>query len=852
MSDDNTAKRLVVIDGKSVYYRAFYALQNLTTPRTRDGGGEPIGGVYGLAAMLMTIHERLKPDMWAVAWDKRETNVRRRRAIYAGYKANRRPAPEDFYAQLPHLYELFEAFHIPLYEFDDYEADDIMGTLAAQAKPDLEVDLVSSDLDMLQALGPNVKFLALKTGFSSIEEFDEKAFERKYGVLTEQFLDLKALKGDTSDNIPGVPGVGPKTAADLLENYGTLDNIYAALEGGTDKLLTERMQARVLAGKNDAYMSRELGRLATDAPVKLDAATEKAMSADFDPEKVGEVFKKFGFKSLLAKVASLPASSLPALHSSADIGEGASPLAPRNARSNSPHSRPQNANTSREEMPASETSLVTGSQTLGDGNPQKLEPKPLDAAEKDGLLISWDVKGWMHAQDDLTAERILAKFAGKKLFPFDLTVANFLLDDTGADFPQLQRDFNANPRIKWVAGNLDFPLIPVLYKMEKFGMKIDRERLAEISADLTAEAAGLEKQVMAEVGEQFNLNSPKQLSDVLFEKLKLPTEGIRKTQTAYSTGRAELAKLHGVHPVIEMIEKYRIVQKLLSTYADALPKLADKNDRIHTTLSQTGTSTGRLASSNPNLQNIPARTELGKKIRTAFVADKGNVLIEADYSQFELRIAAALSGEGAMIAAFNAGEDAHQLTASRVFNVPLDEVTKTQRSAAKTINFGVLYGMSAAGLAAATEMTRTEALKFINNYFATYPKLDAFMKNTLKQAKQTGYAETWLGRRHYFPDLHTPNFSLRQAAERAAMNMPIQGTEADLMKLAMIRLDVRLAKEFPEAHLIMQVHDSLLVEAPEGQAARVAEIMQEIMENVAPKLPVKLAVEVSTGKNWGK
>jgi DNA polymerase-1 len=793
---DKTARRLVVIDGKSVFYRAFYAMSNLRTPE-----GEAVGGVYGFASMLLEIHNRFEPDFWAVAWDKSHTNIRRRREIYEGYKANRKKAPDEFYAQLPVLYELFEAFHVPLYEFDDYEADDIMGTFAKQASPELEVDLVSSDLDMLQALHPNVRFFALKTGLSNIEEFDEKAFERKYGVLADQFLDLKALKGDSSDNIPGVPGIGPKTAAELLQKYDTLDNIYDALDKSNsfgDKLL-EKVRGKLVAGRKSAYISRELGELACDAPVKVNGRTKEEMAAKFDEEKLREIFTRFGFRSLLAK------------------------LTPR--------------------VEVEDTPVKKG---------EKAEKAPNEARVENGLFIAPDIKLWLHAQDDATAAKTLEDFASKKLFPFDLGVANFLLDRTGSSFAALQKGFNANPRIKWVAANLDFPLIPVLYKMEKFGMMIDRDRLAKISADFAKEASELEQKIMKEVGEEFNLNSPKQLSEVLFDKLKLPTEGIRKTQSAYSTGRAELLKLRDHSPVIGLIEQYRVIQKLLSTYAEALPKLADEFGRIHTTLSQTVTSTGRLASSNPNLQNIPTRTELGRKIRSAFVAGEGSVLIEADYSQFELRIAAALSGEQSLIEAFNSGEDAHLHTASQVFGVPEDKVTKAQRSAAKTINFGVLYGISATGLAESTNMTRPEALAFINRYFETYPKLDQFMKMTLALAKKTGYAETWLGRRHYFPDLRTPNFLRRQAAERAAMNMPVQGTEADLMKLTMIRLDTELAQNFPEAHLIMQVHDSLLVETPEKDAKKIAKLMQEIMEDVAPKLPVKLATDIRTIKNWGE
>jgi len=800
------ARRLVIIDGKSVFYRAFYAMNNLTTPKQADGtGGEPIGGVYGMATMLLEIQNRFSPDLWAVAWDKSKTNIRRRREIYAEYKANRKPAPDTFYAQLPYLDELLEAFQIPKYEFDDYEADDIMGTMAKFASPELEVDLISSDLDMLQALGPNVRFFALKTGMSNIEEFDEKAFERKYGVLAEHFLDWKALKGDTSDNIPGVAGIGPKTAAELLQKYDSLDNIYATLEKGDsgDKLL-EKSRARLLAGKQNAYISRELGELACDAPIKLNKVKQAEMAGRVDTEKLCAVFERFGFRSLVKK-----------------LGEGVC-----DGRADA-----------EVELAEKQTKSANG---------------PVMAVVEGGLLVSRDVKKWLHEQDEATVKQMLADFAAKKLFPFDMGVANFLLDMQDADFGELQNAFNAQPRIKWVAANLDFPLIPVLYKMEKVGMEIDKKCLAEISARLSGRAKELEQEVFKAVGTSFNLNSTKQLSEVLFEKLALPTKGVRKTQLAYSTGRAELAKLRDLHPVIAIIEEYRVVQKLLSTYTEALPQLADRDSRIHTTLSQTTTSTGRLASSNPNLQNIPTRTELGRTIRSAFVAGTGRVLIEADYSQFELRIAAALSGEQKLIDAFNAGEDAHVRTASEIYDVPAEEVTKSQRDAAKTINFGVLYGMSAAGLAEATGMTRTEALAFINRYFETYADLDAFMKNVLAHARRTGYAETWLGRRHYFPDLRTPDFVRRQAAERAAMNMPIQGTEADLMKLAMIRLDAELMQNFPNAHLVMQVHDSLLVEAPKKDAPKIAKLIQEIMESVAPKLPVRLVTDVRISTNWGK
>lgn len=801
---------LTIIDGKSVFYRGYYAMGHLALP-----DGTPTGGVFGFATMLIEIIEKLQPEYIAVAWDKPKTNIRRRREIYADYKANRKPAPEDFYAQIPFLMELLEAFHIPLYEFDDYEADDIIGTLARSADAqNVRVEIISGDLDMLQIVDNDIHMYQLKRGFSDVQKFDIAAVEAKYGLKKAQFLDLKSLKGDSSDNIPGVPGIGEKGAVNLLQTYGDLDNIYAHVDeipGATGQKLRD--------GKELAYISKQLAAIQFDAPVKFDP--NKAKLNDFNPDDVLAVLKKYQFNSLVTKFKKLfPNSNTPI----------AAPAKEEKAE------KPVVKTTTKYSLP---------------------EPKDIEIDIPNNLYIGRDVKADMHSNNELAS----AILNGRPYW--DLNQIDFLLDplarktdqlelslpDNNQDYINQRRQLAAIPELEKIATDFDLPLIPVLYKMEHTGVKIDKSRFDALAQEFSAEIQSLEKDIYELAGATFNINSPIQLSEILFEKLALPTKGIKKTTRGYSTGAKELDKLRDLHPIISKLERYREVSKLVSTYITPLPNLADDDNRIHTTFTQNVTATGRLSSVNPNLQNIPVRSDDGKRIRECFVADEGKTFVSADYAQFELRLAAALAGDEKLIADFNAGLDIHTKTASDAFHVPLDEVTKQQRRAAKVINFGVLYGMSPKGLADAANMSFYEAKKFIESYFELRAPIRKYLDNTLEQGRTKGYVETLFGRRRPTPDLSAPNFLVRAAAERAAANMPIQGTEADLMKRAMIAVD----KALPDsAKLILQIHDSLIIECDKKEADSIAKLLQDKMEQVAPELPVKLAVDVKIGQDWGK
>ena len=800
-------KRLVLIDGKSVFYRGYYAMGTLGL-----ADGTPTGGVYGFAAIAMEIVSKLKPTKVVVAWDSK-TSVSRRREIYPEYKAGRVKPREDFYAQIPLLKELVAALSWAFVEVENYEADDIIGTLSLEADNELGADgkcawetfIISSDLDMLQIVDENTRMLRILKGFSEIEEIDVAEVEAKYKIHKSQFLDFKALKGDSSDNIPGVPGIGEKTAAELLGKFGDLDGIYRNLA----KIASARTREKLVAGRDEAFMSRELARIMFDTPVELSEIPD----FEFDAERAVAGLKKLEFNSLIRKFKL----------------EGDSGANER--RRESGESVDENAD-----------------DESGTDEPANDFP--------DDLILSWDVKALMHANAEKAAEIL----AGKKFW--DLDQAEFLLNplkreqktlfdvaDEKEKYAEQRQEFKKLPKLYRVFTELDLPLMPVLYKMEKKGMLIDREYFKRLKTEYAQEVKTREREIWDLAGREFNINSPVQLAEVLFVDLRMPTKGIKKTQRGYSTGAKELEKLIEQHAIVPKIKEYREATKLLTTYIVPMTDWADAEGRIHTTFTQNVTATGRLSSKDPNLQNIPVRTEEGKRIRTGFVAPKGKVLVSADYSQFELRLAAVLAGDEKLIADFNAGIDIHTKTAAEAFNIPFEKVTKEQRRAAKVINFGILYGMSVNGLAAAAKMSFTEAKQFIENYFRLRAPIKMYLEKILRQAREEGFVETYFGRRRPCPDVKSTNFVIRQAAERAAMNMPIQGTEADLMKRAMIATSRKLPNG---AELIMQVHDSLIVECDEGLAAEVAEILRQEMESVAPELKIKLAVEVTIGENWGK
>lgn len=813
-------KRLVIIDGKSVFYRGYYAMGALATSE-----GVPTGGVYGFAAIAMEIVQRLKPTKVVVAWDS-PSSTAKRKALYDEYKAGRKKPEADFYAQIPYLKELVEALGWSFVECPEYEADDIIGTLARQADEagDYETFIVSSDLDMLQVVDENTRMYRVLKGFSRLEELDVPAVEAKYGISKAQFLDLKALKGDMSDNIPGVPGVGEKTAVKLLNEYGSLTGIYEHLAE-----IPGAVRAKLAAGETSAKMSYQLAKIMTDAPVRL----EELPDLQIDRERVVAALEKLEFRSLVRKFLARPKAEPKTEQVSA-------------LEMNTPEASEVRQVAKKSRAMAHLKRMQAEGQNFG--QLQLEAPREL----VDGTLVSWDVKTLMH-KNARVAERVLG---GEKFW--DLGQAAFLLNplqreqpegDEQEAYAEQQAALAGEPKLKRILEEFDLPLIPILYKMEAQGMLIDRGYFAKLKQEFATEVATLEQVVWRLAGKQFNVNSPIQLSQVLFEDLGLPTKGVKKTVRGYSTGVKELDKLQEAHPIIAAIKDYREAAKLLSTYIEPLPELADAQGRIHTTFTQNVTATGRLSSTNPNLQNIPVRTEVGKRIREGFVAPEGKRLVSADYSQFELRLAAALAGDGDLIRDFNAGVDIHTKTAAEAFGVPMEAVTKAQRRAAKVINFGILYGMSVKGLSEAAGMKFYEAKAFIERYFELRRPIKDYLERILKQAREQGYVETYFGRRRPTPDVLSANFVVRTAAERAAQNMPIQGTEADLMKRAMRMVDAKL----PEgARLVCQVHDSLIVECEEGLTGEVGRILQAEMEAVMPELPVKLAVEVTEGRNWGE
>lgn len=875
-------KRFVIIDGKSVFYRGYYAMPNLSTQ-----DGTPTGGVFGFATMALEVIRKLKPDYVAVAWDKPKTNIRKRLEIYPAYKAGRKPPPPDFYAQIPVLHELLDAFGWPLYELDDYEADDIMGTLAHQAtKQGIETLLVTSDLDMLQVVNDHTKVYALKKGLSNIELYSPESFTAKYCIDVHQFLDLKALKGDSSDNIPGVPGIGEKTAIQLLQEYKTLDGVYENIE-----LLKESVHKKLVAGKESAYMSRKLADIWLDAPITLDL--EEVDGSKVQPERIRELLQKLEFRSLVRQLPEvmqvvethetvphmqdIKTGKMTIINDEADLAAidvaDASELVVHSRSIGKHGAQPKFLIVS----PNSTTVYVLDLTKLGAGAVMDWLPSvPLVGYDLKNTFqvllelgadklppVAHDVLIGAFVQNSLRREQTLSELASADL-NYDGSSLEDLDDEEfvhrAAEIIAVIRSLHSHqaaelqqvPKFPALVKELEWPVIPVLARMEYEGIQLDTAYLERFADEINDAISDLEQQIYGYADEEFNIASPSQLAVVLFEKMELPKQGIKKGKTGYSTAASELDKLRGLHPIIDLISQFREVIKLKNTYVDTLPTMVDANSRIHTTFNLTIAQTGRLSSTDPNLQNIPTRTDLGRRIRTAFVAGEGKAFVSADYSQFELRLAAVMANDAELITLFNSDNDVHTATAAQVYERQPEDVTKQMRSAAKTINFGILYGMSPHGLSAATGMSWEQSTHFINRYKELRTPLFAYINNLKDLARKDGYVETLHGRRRPMPDIHSSNFIVRQAAERAAINMPIQGTEADLMKLAMIRVDEKLRHELPDSKMLLQIHDSVLVECPAADAPRVAEILKTTMEAVYSELPIKLTVDTTTATNWGE
>lgn len=876
-------KKLAVIDGKSVFYRGYYAMPNLTS-----ADGTPTGGVYGFATLAIQLMKQLKPDYVAVAWDKPKTNIRKRLEIYPKYKAGRKPPPADFYAQIPILHELLAALGWPLYELDDYEADDIMASLARQAdEKGVETELVTSDLDALQAISDLTHVYILKKGLTNIERFHPESFQEKYGIRVDQFLDLKSLKGDSSDNIPGVPGVGEKTALELLKKYETMDGIYENIA-----LIKDTTAKKLEAGKDSAYMSKKLAHLWSDAPVEFNEA--ELDGSKIDVAELRRLLEKLEFRTLINQLPDYLKDRGDG-SSAVDFTDGsnkrtstenklitkASDLPKLSGHELLLHARCTGANgKGLKHLVASNDKKLSYVVSIGDDLTDEKVGEWLADSLRDVSLVGHDTKHMLKVLIDLGVP--LPKVA------HDVHLGAFLLNpllrsqdlgdlmqkafgygaglDSASDNefveygPEIvsgiwdlveaqRKELSDLPKLEEVAHDIEWRIVHVLARMEYEGIKLDTKYLNKMSDEFEGIISDVEQEIYGHADQEFNISSPAQLSKVLFEDMEIPTKGIKKGKTAFSTAAGELDKLRWDYPIINLITQYREYTKLKSTYVDALPKLVDENSRLHTDFRLTIAQTGRLSSADPNLQNIPVRTEIGKKIRDAFVAGEGNSFVSADYSQFELRLAAAMAGDKELIELFNQDADIHTETAAQIYGIKPHEVLPEQRRHAKVINFGILYGMSTHGLAVATGMGLIEAKEFLEKYKDLRRPLFDYTAGLIELAKKQGYVETIFGRRRPMPDIHSSNFIVRSSAERAAMNMPIQGTEADLMKMAMIKVDEVIPQG---AKQLLQIHDSIMVECKSSQVKEVEEILVSTMENIYKKLPVKLKVDVKSGHSWGE
>ena len=819
-------KKLFLLDGSSLLFRAFYALPLLTGP-----GGEYTNAVTGFANMLLRIIKEHQPDMMAVAFDKSRQTFRTR--LFPEYKGTRGATPDEFKCQVPILEEMMKAWGISFLELDDYEADDILGTLSKRAEDSGEIEtcVVTGDRDSLQLIGDRVKVIYTKRGISDTVTYDESVFAEEYGGLKPvALIDLKGLMGDSSDNIPGVPGVGQKTALKLLQEYGTVENVLAHIPEVKGKKLQENLRGH----EEQARLSKQLATIVRDVPMAeifkdFDELTIKpkgdmmeAFCRRYGLNAVGKSFARQYAAELKAQKEAKSAGSL--FDSGAEDDMGADLFG-------------QN------EYPPCPVPVVYDLKKLYHENPEEAERLEVE----DVLDLTLGAYLVNPNEGDYSPERLAARYGVHG------DMAELQQKLGGAIYERLTAaDGDKSSRLWDVYKTMERPLTGVLAEMEKAGIMIDREALRAGSIAAAERLDRLQAEIYELAGGSFNINSPKQLGEVLFEKLGLPAE--KKTKTGYSTSVDVLENLAPFHPIIEKILTFRHWAKLKSTYLDGLEPLIGADGRIHTTFNQTVAATGRLSSTAPNLQNIPVRTEDGKEIRRLFRPDKAagyDLLMSADYSQIELRILAHLSEDEGFLAAFNSGEDIHARTAAEVFGKKIEEVTAGERSRAKAVNFGIVYGISDFGLARSIGCSRKEAAAYIEQYFAKCPGIKRFLDETVEAAHKNGRVETAFGRQRDLPEIHSNNFNRRSNAERMAMNTPIQGTAADVIKLAMIAAHKAIKEKGLKSRLLLQVHDELVLEVPAAEKEVVEAVIREAMENVV-QLKVPLPVDVSFGENWAE
>ena len=838
--------KLLILDGNSIINRAFFGVRPLTTRE-----GLYTHAIYGFLNILEKVEKEEQPEAICVAFDLHGPTFRHLR--YDGYKATRHGMPEELAMQMPVMKDVLRAMNIPIYECKGWEADDVIGTVGKIcSNNEWECVVVTGDRDSLQLIDENVhiKLVISKPGQTTYTLYNKELFEQEYGFAPKKLIDLKALMGDSSDNIPGVKGIGEKTAKALLQKFGSLDGVYEHLD---DASIKPKMREKLVNDKENAYLSYELATIIPEAPIEF--APMDAIVQPYNKPALYELFQKLEFVKLIdryglrgAAVEAVPKAemkmaSLPRMDSMPDTvktcaaylsGDGSLGLA-----------------------------WETGVCVL-----TPMEVQMGSTALDDKSLVLHDSKSTMHRLDDMGM-----RFGG---CVFDTALAAYDLNPSQSDYPVSKlatnflgvsvedEDAGACAEAVWnlraaleeeleknglmnLYREIELPLCTVLYRMENRGIAIDRAQLEQFGTMLAQRIDACEKLIYSYSDGPFNINSTKQLGELLFEKLGLPP--VKKTKTGYSTNADVLEKLKNKHPIIPAIMDYRMLTKLKSTYADGLLKVICEDGRIRTTFQNLVTATGRLSSTEPNLQNIPVRTDLGAEIRKMFIPRPGCVLVDADYSQIELRVLAHIANDSVMCKAFTDGLDIHTATAAQVFGVTMDAVTPLQRRHAKAVNFGIVYGISEFSLAEDIGVSRYEAKEYIENYLTNYAGVRKYMKDVVANAREIGYTETMFGRKRYITELKASNFNVRSGAERIALNTPIQGTAADLIKLAMIRVENALNKHFPEAQLLLQVHDELIVECPEGIAPQVAALISREMEGIA-KLNVPLLAEAKIGKSW--
>jgi DNA polymerase-1 len=948
-------ERLMLLDGYGLVYRGYFALPPLTTSH-----GELVNGVFGFASIVLRGIADLQPDYLAVSFDLPGPTFRHEQ--YAEYKATRQRMPDDLRDQFPKVREVVKALRIPVYEMQGYEADDVIGTITAQLDSNdaLETTIVTVDLDMLQLVTPRTRLMTTRSGVENTVMYDVARIDERFGLRPDQMIDYKALKGDPTDNIPGVPGVGEKTAAKLIREFGGLEGLWARI----DEVTPEKLRDKLLEHRDQIAMGRELSRIVRDLPIQFDL--ESARLSDYDRDTVVRLFREYEFRTLIERLppmkgetAQQRSDSLRSVVESGYVpaarvagrpegwGAGRGPARPASselqlrldfdavatpaghpAAGDEPASAGDRAFEPADDLPSALAAAIVdpgrvevrgpdriadlepwiaAQAAIGvalvadDPRPRRGTPLALAVAGSDGRTVAAD---GAEAADALrrmllrlatplvgheVKSVLVASFAESPSAPthpvaFDTQIAAYILnaalrsqtiaDVLAENLDQIlppATDLPATARAGLEAlsamavreplerrlhevsldrlfAEVELPLIPVLARMEAVGVALDLAALAVLDREFGAEINRLEQEIYLDVGHEFNLGSPKQLEQILFFELNLPKG--KRTKTGYSTDASVLEELRPAHPMIDKLLEWRVYTKLRSTYVEALPSLMADDGRLHTTFHQAVASTGRLSSSDPNLQNIPIRTELGRKIRRAFVAgDPSLVLLAADYSQIELRILAHVSGDEHLKDAFARQADIHRETAARVLHKSPDEITKDERSMAKMVNFGLAYGMSDFGLATRANIPRREAQEFINSYFAAYSGISYYMMAIKEQAKAQGWVETLLGRKRQIPELRASNPALRGAGERMAINMPIQGTAADIQKIAMIRVAERLAATGSRARLLLSVHDELLFEVPRDEVEPLAALVRETMEGALP-LSVPLIVDVKVGDDW--